>query len=62
MQKSEINYYYAMAKSFVSNHRESENLEILKNAKYFCRISPIFQTNEERKVFYFAVRQHLLSS
>ena len=62
MQKSEINYYYAMAKSFVSNHRETENLEILKNAKYFCRISPIFQTNEERKTFYFAVRQHLLLS
>lgn len=62
MQKSEINYYYAMAKSFVSNHREDKTLEILKNAKYFCRISPIFKNNEERKVFYFAVRQHLLLS
>ncbi len=61
MQKSEINYYYAMAKSFVSNHREDKTLEILKNAKYFCRISPIFQTNEERKTFYFAVRLYLYS-
>ena len=61
MQKSEINYYYAMAKSFVSNHREIGTLEILKNAKYFCWISPIFQTNEERKTFYFAVRLYLYS-